>query len=102
MKKFIAITAALLISGATLEAHAQYSECQSAERLATVIMEARQNGVPMSGLMEIAGDNGLVQEMVLEAYRTPSYTTHSVQQRVIRDFADKYYRICVEVFRATE
>ena len=102
MKKFITITAALLIGGATLEAHADADTCQAIERIATAVMEARQNGVPMSQLMGVADDNSVMQDMVIEAYNHPAYRTRDVKNRTIRNFADRQYRLCFEVFRAAE
>lgn len=71
--------------------------CSSYEDLAENIMSARQNGVGMSEMMAIADGDSVAIAMVTDAFNQPSYSTDSVQQSVIRDFADEVASECYRV-----
>jgi len=97
MKKLtIAIIAAIGMTAA-IEATAD-NPCEELHELATSVMTARQNGAAMPELMRIAGDNPLVRAIVQDAYNAPRYSTNSVQQREIADFANTVYAQCIKHF----
>ena len=68
--------------------------CKSLSIAAEATMKARQNGIPMSEAMELAGDNELIKAMVADAYNQNSYTSEKVKEQVIRDFTDRVYSTC--------
>ena len=68
--------------------------CKGLSETASSFMDARQRGVAMSKLMEIAGDSSLMQAMVVDVYDVPRYTTDAHQTREVRDFENKVYLQC--------
>ena len=99
MKKLIAATAIALAACAPAVAEEEVSTaewCGTLHGLAEQVMSARQSGVPMPEVMTIAEGSPAMESMTMAAYDEPRYTTESVQQRVIVDFANDVYRICLE------
>ena len=71
--------------------------CAQLAEVAQVTMTARQAGVPVRSMMEIAVDQTIV-DMVTEAYGHPAYSTLEVQEKTIRDFEDRWYLKCVKSY----
>lgn len=96
MNKFIAMTAATLISGA---AHALPPEhCSNFHILGESVMSARQAGVSIKGMADrVAEEDPIFLEIIIEAYRRPRYTLPEFQQQSIEDFANFVYLTCLEV-----
>ena len=92
MKTLIATLA--LLMALSVPAQAEPASCQQIAELAKSIMTARQKGVSMSKVMEIAGDNKLFKEMMVDAYETGRYIVESNQRRETADFRDKWYLAC--------
>lgn len=87
----------LLILTLTLASASQAEEkdvCAVIGELAEKVMEAHQAGVPMSAVMEDSGD--LLKELAIEAYSKPRYSTPRMQQRIIAEFRDAVYLVCVK------
>lgn len=83
---------------------AAHETCKALSTLGGSIMRGRQEGVPMSRMMEIAleGDAVLTkfkQAFVELAYLEPRYSSDEFKQRAIRDFEDSRYQECLEVSR---
>ena len=85
----IALTLALATS-------AQADQCQDAGDLAEAVMTARQNGAPISQLMEIANGQEIIVKMVLMAYGEPRYSTDQFQSRAIEDFRNLWEVGCYQ------
>ena len=85
----IALTLALATS-------AQADQCQDAGDLAEAVMTARQNGAPISQLMEIANGQEIIVKMVLMAYGEPRYSTDEFQSRAIEDFRNLWEVGCYQ------
>ena len=85
----IALTLALATS-------AQADQCQDAGDLAEAVMTARQNGAPISQLMEIASGQEIIVKMVLMAYGEPRYSTDQFQSRAIEDFRNLWEVGCYQ------
>lgn len=85
----IALTLALATS-------AQADQCQDAGDLAEAVMTARQNGAPISQLMEIANGQEIIVQMVLMAYGEPRYSTDQFQSRAIEDFRNLWEVGCYQ------
>ena len=85
----IAFTLALATS-------AQADQCQDAGDLAEAVMTARQNGAPISQLMEIANGQEIIVKMVLMAYGEPRYSTDQFQSRAIEDFRNLWEVGCYQ------
>lgn len=100
MKKLIAMTAAIVISSAVIEAHAvEPANCEEISGLSKSVMHARQDGIGMVKVMEVAEGFPLMEEMVIAAYDQPAYSTPEIQRRTIRDFADEWYLACIKARR---
>jgi len=93
MKKSILIC--ILALGLSVPALAE-DKCKKVETLAEVVMDVRQRGAPASKMMELAEDNPLVRTIVLDSFKTSTYSTESVRRKVIRDFSNKWYIWCIE------
>ena len=107
MKKLI--TAAAIIASTT--ANAYYVEnlpCSSIALHAEVIMRARQTGVPLSKMLEIARKGNIAslnassEEMMLDAYGFEVYTFDSVKQKAISGFRDFAERRCLKLEAAAK
>ena len=97
MKK-IALLLMALSTTALASAEVPMKEvCAQLAEVAQVTMTARQSGVPVRSMMEIAVDETIV-DMVTEAYSTPSYNTPKNQDRAIQDFEDQWYLRCIKSY----
>ena len=103
MKKIITI-AALLFS---VSAFADKKEggtdlCKTFSSIAVQIMTARQQGVPMVDVLEIAAQgkskefNTLAKKLVVSAYEQPRFMTQQNVQRSIDKFRDQVTLDCVK------
>lgn len=76
--------------------------CKSAAELAHSIMTGRQNGVPMSKMMEVesAMDDRaagkVTRLMVISAYDRPRYSSPEYIEREIQDFENEMYLQCIQ------
>jgi len=68
--------------------------CKALADTAETAAEKRYEGVAMSRLMEIAGDNEVAKELVREAYDLPNYTAEEYQRRDVREFGNTVYAAC--------
>jgi hypothetical protein len=99
MKKLL-MTLAL---GAVLAGPA--AACEGFGQLAEELMIARQMGVPMSRVMEVAeagwGDEDvdLLRQMVVMAYEVPRYATDEYQRRAVADYRNEVELACYQALR---
>jgi len=70
--------------------------CTVIGTLAESIMTGRQNGVPMSRMMEVAADNELVRAIVIAAYDQPRMSVDRNVQRSIADFQNDVMLQCYQ------
>jgi len=79
--------------------------CKSWASTAEKVMIARQIGVPMSRLFEIAEESdsvnytSVLKDIVVKAYDKPRYSTESMQNKCVRDFQNVIFKECIQVFR---
>ena len=91
------IITAIIITAATATASlAQDAQdpCQSAGDLAQVIMERRQDGTPMSTLMNLIQGNEIARLMIVEAYKVPRMAMPANQRREVEDFRNMMEMVC--------
>ena len=79
-----------------LATSAQADQCQDAGDLAEAVMTARQNGAPISQLMEIANGQEVIVQMVLMAYGEPRYSTDEFRSRAVEDFRNLWEVGCYQ------
>src|SRR5699024_1364742 len=79
--------------------------CGDVSDIAENIQRIHQKGARLSEFMSYVM-NGLrksgyknpqaTRHMILDAWNEPRYSSNAMQQRVIGDFADRYYKDCIE------
>lgn len=78
------------------------SRCKSMSELARIIMQKRQDGVPMSEIVEkvVNTTPQPLQEVlrltVISAYDKPRFNTPEIQQKTILDFENEAYLTCTK------
>lgn len=91
----------IAIASLAFAATAQASVCAEMGSLAYQIMDNRQTGVPLAGMMKIADGAGeqskLHKMLILEAYKQPKFQTASYRAEAIAEFSNKWERRCYEV-----
>lgn len=75
-------------------ASAEQTHCEIAGDTARITMKFRQDNAPMSRLMNIAGEQEYLRELVIAAYGLPLFVTDSAKQRSIEEFGNEVERIC--------
>jgi len=94
MKTFIT---AALIAAFPFAASSQDLTCADFGDMAENIMTARQNGVPLSQLMDALGELRsfeLFEKLVMLAYQEPRYSTKAVQNSTIEDYRNLWELGC--------
>jgi hypothetical protein len=98
MKKLILAAALIAASTSATTANAEEGmDCEAIEALAKQIMIARQNNMPISRLMSVAGGNPGIESMVVRAYDEPRFSTRDYQQNAINDFANEAASTCYQM-----
>src|SRR5690625_8030013 len=102
MNTITAIAAiSLLLPVAAIAEPTPHEFCTEIAGLAEVVMEGRQNGTPMPAMMDVAAQgsdkeiNSVMEELIIEAFSHPRYSTERVKQSTIGDFADSAYLSCL-------
>lgn len=87
---------ALTLAATTAQAEGLNADeiCPKLSEIAASFMEARQSGISMAKLMEIAGDSTLLKAMVVDAFEVSRYSTPELRARKIEDFRDSVYLSC--------
>ena len=101
MKKLAILLVVLILSaGISVRGEEDWrGYCQQMATLAENIMAHRQKGTSMSEMMELVGELEIGQTLVIDAYRSPRFSTERMKKEAISDFRDRAYLMCVEVFR---
>lgn len=97
IKHLTALTLALALA---TTAQADQKICTDLSELAEKYMTLRQQGVPMSDVMETAGDSRIIQGIVIDAYDSPRYSTERTKTRQRQDFRNDVYLECIKAFRS--
>lgn len=98
MKKLALLTLVALTTSALAAETAQMSEnCPKIAELSRSVMTARQVGVPLRKVMEVAV-NPITVDIITEAYGHPAYTTQKVQDKIIQEFEDEWYLRCIKSY----
>ncbi|MFJ2464936.1 hypothetical protein [Pseudomonas sp. NPDC087615] len=79
-------------------------ECQRVENSARAIMKARQEGVPLTTVLEMADTAGkeseyvgnLYKGLIGKAYDFPRQPNVKMQQDLIAEFQKTYYSLCID------
>jgi hypothetical protein len=103
MKKFI-VTMCLIISVISFSSVSFAGDkCREFSKLAALIMENRQHGVPLTSVIEkIEGINdkpevkSLLINLTIQIYKTPRYNVEANQQEAITEMGNEAYLMCIE------
>lgn len=96
--KHLLLAATLLLS--TSATAATYEQCKDLTAFAGALMTARQAGVSMDQVFEVAKEQGMdksVDNMIILAYETPRYSTDSNKQGAINDFKSQILTACMSI-----
>ncbi|PVZ90388.1 hypothetical protein C9426_00925 [Serratia sp. S1B] len=76
--------------------------------IANAIMKQKQSGVPLikaletndAALKENPDKNmyNIVNLIIRDAYKQPSYSTPSIKEEQLNEFSSKYYLACMEMY----
>ena len=90
--KYLTLIAALLFAP---PAFAEEEDgCKVLGDLAHLVMERRQERVPMSDMMAIAADNDFIRQVVIEAYDRPAMNVAENQREMASNFRNDIEAIC--------
>ena len=92
MKILILSILALIFTPQT--AKADPVDCEGMARIASIVMEKRQNGAAMSDIIKIVKGNSLAERMAVEAYEVRRFKAPIWQATEVADFRDKWYLDC--------
>ena len=95
--KRLAIALTLIIMAST--SYAVPSKCSEIHRFATTIMDARQSGVELTRMLEIADGNQLTIDLIVDAFRAPQFNGDAFKKRSIKDFAERWMLSCIRTLR---
>lgn len=92
----------LAASVAAAQNQTQITLCTQVGTLAEVLMENRQNGVPMAQQMALAPADGstasrMLHALVRDAYAVPRFSTPQNRRRAAEDFRDRATAICFSI-----
>lgn len=88
------IGAALLVA-ATAHAETVSEQCSPVSQLAEKIMRARQSGISLLQLMEIANGNKIAEALVQDAFKQSRFSSEPFQDRAVQDFRERVEIECV-------
>lgn len=107
MKKATAILAVLATAIVSAQTKDEVLVCDGIDELARVVMNSRQNGIPLKMMMDVFSDteftkeqHRLFQKMLTEAYEKPRFSTESIKQETITEYGNKWYLVCLNSFKA--
>lgn len=92
---------ALVIAAATpVAAEEEKTHCEQVSRLATFVMESRQEGMSLSDVLSLA--KGMVIEktvkiMAMQAYDVPRFNMPENQKIRVTEFANEWHLSCLRV-----
>lgn len=87
-------------SGSLLAQEEDWRErCKAVSTLAATVMEARQSGVSLSDVMDGVESGGLSEQMAMEAYDRPRFSTPEMQEETINEFGNNWYLRCAKALR---
>lgn len=75
--------------------------CKVVSEYARTVMDGRQAGVPMSGVMDLVKDADpaiapVMHQMIMDAYDRPRMSVEKNQQTATRDFENDAYLACLK------
>lgn len=72
-------------------------DCLEIYSLAQATMEARQHGVPLPRMLEIADGYTLHTQMTVESFKVSEYNIQENKDKASKEFAEEWYLNCLVV-----
>lgn len=75
--------------------------CRTAKEIAESVMSARQSGVDIVNMMDIANKTGgklgaLTKKMAIDAYSFPQFSTEEYRKKGVAEFGTRHYINCIK------
>lgn len=99
MKKLV-LAVSVLFSASVIASDTDKVTCEQMANVASVLMDARQKGVDIVEIVDIAKKTGVVDGMmpiIKAAYEVPEYSTPEIQRKAVRQFRERAYLTCLGV-----
>lgn len=100
MKIALPIVAVVLATSSSAEANKMTEQCSEIAKLASTIMDGRQNGVSMSAMMDVADGQELSQTLIIKAFEDFNRPTSKGKQEAVTEFSNQWYLECVRQWQA--
>ena len=94
MKKLIISTLILCSPFLHVQAKTPQEKCTQVSSLSKTIMSGRQEGVPASTYMEMAGKNELAKTLVEEAFKVQRFTSDEDKEIAVSEFENRMFLHC--------
>jgi len=91
-----ALACTSVLADKDVPSQSQVDVCKDISGTATSVMQARQNGVPIVEMMDIAGDSELLRYIVMQAYEGPRYSTEPHKKRAEVEFSNRMFLECAK------
>ena len=91
--KILILSVVALIS-TSQAAKADPVDCEGMARIASIVMEKRQNGAAISDIIKIVQGNSLAERMVVEAYEVRRFKAETWKDSEVAEFRDRWYLDC--------
>ena len=95
MKKAILLLL-LIAAPVQVEALTDYEYCKQLSEYSESVMKARQMGVPLHKMMDIAQPEKVLMELTLAAYDRPKMFTEKVRREFVNEFASQVLLDCMK------
>lgn len=96
MKKLLTAIALLSTSFIAQAEESKGMSCKEISEFAGSIMQARQQGTPMSDLYDIANGSKVIESLIILAYEVPKFNTAEYKQREVSKFKNELFLACVK------
>lgn len=100
MKKIVAALLLITVANAS-QAAIDEKTCLVVKEIAEATMSARQTGVDVVDMINLANETGgklgtLSKALAIDAYKMPSYSTKEFKDREIAEFGTRHYLNCIK------
>lgn len=90
------IATLLLVNPAASYAVTTQEMCESQEQMANTIMQARQTGVPLQRMLDLANGDAVIKAIVRMAFTKPKFTSEKYKGNAADQFANEIYLLCMK------
>ena len=95
MKNVICLCALILFSNMAKAQESKSSYCDGLDKIATKIMQIRQQGYPFAELIKIMPDKNVLP-MLISAYETYQFTGEEARTQAVNAFRNDVFLKCIK------